>query len=185
MEGQNSQDQKRKMRYDREMNQLAIKEAFLALIAELGRRPTVAEICERSGLSDKVVRNALKTIRFEALKSPLRILTDDVLIKIFQRATGYEHEAVKIFLSKNPKVTKTEEGTIVSEEPILVPYTEHYPPDPTAAKLWLQVVEGWTEKQEHKHSGEVKITTPPVTLNITRGSKVEREQNSNEGPKAE
>ena len=34
-------------------------------------------------------------------------------------------------------------------------YTEHYPPDAASAKLWLQVVEGFSEKQETKHTGEV------------------------------
>lgn len=176
MDGNNNHEAKRKMRLDKELNQLKIKESFLALIAELSRRPTVDEVCQRSGLSDKVVRNALKTIRFEAVKSPMRLLTDDVILKLYQRATGYEHKAVK-FMTVSIGMGC---GSQVEEKE----YTEHYPPDAAAAKLWLQVVEGWTEKQEVKqkveHSGQVTINTPPVTLKIQRGGKV-----SNEGTEAE
>ncbi len=192
----------KKARADKEYNQLKVKESFLELIKELNRRPTVDEVCKRSGLSDKVVRNGLKAINFDKLKSPLRILTDDVLIKLYQRATGYEHEAVKIFPPKATKKTKkskenkdgleemdpSAEPGLRSEketkaemgEAIIIPYTEHYPPDAAAAKLWFQIVEGWTEKQEHKHTGQVKVTAPPVTLKIQRGGKI-----TNEGTEAE
>lgn len=44
---------------------------------------------------------------------------------LFLRGTGYSHPAVKIFLPAGAK------------EPIIVPYTEYYPPDTGAAALWL------------------------------------------------
>jgi hypothetical protein len=42
-----------------------------------------------------------------------------------QRAVGYERDAVKIFCSKDGKITK-------------VPYREHVPPDVTACIFWLK-----------------------------------------------
>lgn len=70
---------------------------------------------------------------------PLRVgkdIADDVVErKLFERATGYSHPAVKIFNNM---------GEIVKEN-----YTEHYPPDTGAIKLWLMNRRGnqWKEKQ--------------------------------------
>lgn len=44
---------------------------------------------------------------------------------LFRRANGYSHDAVKIFNDRETGVTQ-------------VPYTEHYPPDTTAAIFWLK-----------------------------------------------
>ena len=44
---------------------------------------------------------------------------------LYARATGYSYDAVKIFCTKDGKVTK-------------VPYTEHVPPDVTAQIYWLK-----------------------------------------------
>jgi hypothetical protein len=56
----------------------------------------------------------------------------------YHRALGYRHPAVKIFQG-------TPEGG-----PVIVPYTEHYPPDTQAASLWLRNRQGarWRDKQE-------------------------------------
>lgn len=43
---------------------------------------------------------------------------------LFERATGYSHDAVKIF---------QHEG-----KPVLVPYTERFAPDPTSMIFWLK-----------------------------------------------
>lgn len=58
---------------------------------------------------------------------------------LYQRALGYSHEAVKIFA--DPK-TGTE---------LQVPYTEHYPPDTTAAIFWLKNRQSakWRDRVEH------------------------------------
>jgi hypothetical protein len=47
----------------------------------------------------------------------------DVAASMYERACGYSHPAVKIL---------QHEGV-----PIVVPYTEHYPPDTPAAAIWL------------------------------------------------
>lgn len=44
--------------------------------------------------------------------------------RLYQRAMGYSHPAVKVFLYQGA--------------PVVVPYTEHYPPDTTAAIFWLK-----------------------------------------------
>jgi DNA-binding XRE family transcriptional regulator len=56
--------------------------------------------------------------------------------RLFKRATGYTHKAVKIF---------NDGGT-----PMIVDYIEHYPPDTGAAIFWLKnrQKDFWRDKQE-------------------------------------
>lgn len=67
----------------------------------------------------------------------------DVAESLYARATGYSHEAVKIFMPGG------------ADDPVYAPYTEHYPPDTTAASLWLRNRQSgkWRDKQEHEHAG--------------------------------
>jgi hypothetical protein len=57
--------------------------------------------------------------------------------RLFRRAIGYSHPAVKIFHN---------DGDIIR-----APYTEHYPPDTAAAKHWLnnRRPQQWRERMEH------------------------------------
>lgn len=66
----------------------------------------------------------------------------DVAEKLYRRAMGYSHEAVKIFQ--------------VDGAPLIVPYTEHYPPDTQAASLWLRNRQPrkWRDKVDHEHAGK-------------------------------
>lgn len=67
---------------------------------------------------------------------------------LYHRATGYKHEAVKIFCNKDGEVTE-------------VPYVEHYPPDTTAGIFWLKnrQPKEWRDRHEvHTNiTGEVKV----------------------------
>ena len=68
---------------------------------------------------------------------------------LYQRALGYSHQAVKIFMPAG------------AENPIYAAYTEHYPPDTAAASLWLRnrQPEKWRDKQEVEHSGNLVVQT--------------------------
>ena len=82
---------------------------------------------------------------------PLRVgkdIADDIVErKLFERATGYSHPAVKIFNA---------DGQILE-----APYVEHYPPDTGAIKLWLmnRRAAQWKEKQPEgtANDGGLKI----------------------------
>lgn len=65
----------------------------------------------------------------------------NVANKLYRRALGYKHKAVKMF---------NHQGVIVREE-----YIEHYPPDTTAAIFWLKNRQSgkWRDKTDHEHSG--------------------------------
>lgn len=66
----------------------------------------------------------------------------EVADRLYQRALGYSHKAVKMFQAG---------GEILTEE-----YDEHYPPDTQAASLWLRNRQPrkWRDKQELEHSGK-------------------------------
>lgn len=73
----------------------------------------------------------------------------NVAERLYQRAIGYSHEAVKIFMPAG------------AAEPVYAPYTEHYPPDTQAASLWLRNRQPakWRDKQELDHT--VKLSDIP------------------------
>lgn len=85
----------------------------------------------------------------EALKKGKTIADATVAQRLYQRATGYSHEAVKI-------VADAKSG---AEH--IVPYTEHYAPDTTACIFWLKnrQKEKWRDKTETEHSGGVRVIT--------------------------
>lgn len=72
----------------------------------------------------------------------------DVAEKLYRRACGYSHEAVKIFMPAG------------HDKPFYAPYTEHYAPDTQAASLWLRNRQPakWRDKVDMEHSGSVTIT---------------------------
>lgn len=54
-------------------------------------------------------------------------LCDDIIEKsLFQRASGYTYDAVKIFMPAG------------ASAPVYAPYVEHVPPDPTSMIFWLK-----------------------------------------------
>lgn len=87
---------------------------------------------------------------FESIKRGKHQADAMVAQSLYKRATGYEHDAVKIF---------NDQGS-----PLVVDYTERYPPDTAAAIFWLKNrrPDMWRDKQEIDHSskdGSMKPTT--------------------------
>lgn len=76
----------------------------------------------------------------EALKLGKEAADQRVEQSLYRRATGYSHDSVKIFQYEG--------------QPVEVPFTEHYPPDTTAAIFWLKNrrPDLWRDRQEHHHT---------------------------------
>jgi hypothetical protein len=95
-------------------------------IAKLGA--TDVDIAKCFQVSESTI-NAWKREHFEfaeALKRGKQVADALVEASLFHRATGYSHEAVKIFA--DPKTGAEKQ----------VAYIEHYPPDTTACIFWLK-----------------------------------------------
>lgn len=101
---------------------------------------TDAEMAAFWGVTETTVNNwKLKHPEFvESLKAGKVSADSDVSKSLYRRALGYSHDAVKILQY---------EGA-----PVIVPYTEHYPPDTTAAIFWLKNRRkaDWRDKTEHE-----------------------------------
>lgn len=84
----------------------------------------------------------------EAIKTGKGPADDRVERSLYQRAMGYSHDSVKIFMPAG------------AQEPVYAPFVEHIPPDTTACIFWLKNRRRleWRDKQEHELSGEIKYT---------------------------
>lgn len=115
----------------------------------------VLEMAER-GATDMEIADALdvsvRTLyRWKAeredFRHALKIAKDEADARVertlYERALGYEHDAVKIFCSKDGQVTK-------------VPYREKVAPDTTAIIFWLKnrKREDWRDKIDHELAGK-------------------------------
>jgi len=82
----------------------------------------------------------------EAIKRGREIADQEVAAALKHRAMGYSHSEDKIFLGKDG-------------EPVIVPTTKHYPPDPTAMIFWLKNRQPtwWRDKHEVAHSGSLTL----------------------------
>jgi hypothetical protein len=80
-----------------------------------------------------------------AVKAGRDVADATVAERLYARAVGYSHPAVKIFQSGG--------------EPLEVPYTEHYPPDIQACIFWLRNRrrQDWHEKIEHDRPGASEL----------------------------
>lgn len=101
---------------------------------------TDVELADFFGTSE-VTLNAWKKAHPEFLKSMNAgkdIADAEVADKLYHRARGYSHPAVKIFMPAG------------ASEPVYAEYVEHYPPDTPAASLWLRnrQPKRWRDKQE-------------------------------------
>src|SRR5262245_5399421 len=101
---------------------------------------TDEQIADALGMSETTV-NAWKHDHVEfaaALKRGKAVADAEVAEKLYRRAMGYSHQAVKI-------VADAKTG---AEH--IVPYTEHYPPDATACIFWLKNrrPDSWRDKTE-------------------------------------
>ena len=89
---------------------------------------TDADLAEAFGVSVVTIDNWKIKFRDEflgSLKAGKEEADNHVERSLYARATGYSYDAVKIFHTKDGKITK-------------VPYTEHVPPDVTACIYWLK-----------------------------------------------
>ena len=79
----------------------------------------------------------------DAIKVNKEIADQRVERSLFERATGYERNSVKIFCDKDGNVTE-------------VPYREYVPPDATSMIFWLKNRKPaeWRDKQELALTGD-------------------------------
>jgi hypothetical protein len=94
-------------------------------------------LAEFFGVNEDTIHTWKKQhVEFSEALSRGRLLPDaKVAQSLYKRAIGYEHKAVKIMQFNG--------------EPVIVPYTQRYPPDTLAAIKWLSIrrPDLWRDKQ--------------------------------------
>lgn len=114
---------------------------------------TDAQLAGAFGVTEQTINNwkLAHPNFFESLKRGKDEADARVAKSLFERALGYSHPAVKIITVPRG----SNQGSDIEE----VPYTEHYPPDTTAAIFWLKnrQRDQWRDKQEVEHSGVVSF----------------------------
>ncbi len=82
-----------------------------------------------------------------------------VINSLYQKAVGYEQDAVKIFMPSG------------AEAPVYATYREKIAPDTTAAIFWLKNRKpaDWRDKQELDHTSSDKSMSPTQILLVAPG----------------
>jgi hypothetical protein len=120
------------------------KSEFAAQAEKLCRLgATDAEMADFFGVCRRTIDNwkVAHPEFFDCLRRGKLHADANVAERLYQRATGYSHEAVKIFNDGGKEM--------------LVPYTEHYPPDTTACIFCLKNrrPDHWRDKVQQELTG--------------------------------
>lgn len=118
---------------------------------------TDVEMADFFGVTEQTLHNWRKAHpKFLESTTRGKMLADaEVAEKLFHRAKGYSHDAVKIFNNNGIEM--------------IVPYIENYPPDTQAASLWLRnrQPKKWRDKQEIDHTSSDRSMSPASAENLT------------------
>ena len=92
----------------------------------------------------------------DSIKSGKREADANVANRLYNRALGYSHKAVKIFMPAN------------AEEPVYADYTEQYPPDTAAAIFWLKNRQPakWRDKIETENKTTIEFDQAKADVRI-------------------
>lgn len=138
---------------------------------------TDAEMADILGFSEVTINN-WKEIHEDfnlALKKGKLIADSNVASRLYERALGYEHDAIEI-----KTITLPLGG---GSEIVEVPVKKYFPPDPTSAIFWLKNRQPgkWRDKQDitiagdkenplqHEHSVDYKNMTDEQLRQIASG----------------
>ena len=81
-----------------EYNHSIIRDAYVTLIQSLKRKPTIAEVSENCNLCVDTINKHIRELKFDPLKHPLRVLTDDVIISIISSAKNGSAGSQKLWM---------------------------------------------------------------------------------------
>lgn len=87
-----------KVRIDKMRNQAIVQQAYIDLIKNLKRCPTILEVSEHVNLSAVTIEKHISEMKFEPIQSPMRSLTPDVLASIYNSARKGQSASQKLWL---------------------------------------------------------------------------------------
>lgn len=92
----------------------------------------------------------------QATKTGKEAADERVINSLYHRANGYSFDAVKIFMPAG------------AAEPVYAPYTEHVPPDTTAAIFWLKNrrPKEWRDRIALANDPDNPLTSPEAQTRV-------------------
>ena len=88
----------KKQRIDFEFNQAKIQEAFIKFFSKKKRRPTISELAEYSGLSEKTIFRHLKKLGIQEFLDTYKVLTDNVIMSLYNSTKDGKAAEVKLWM---------------------------------------------------------------------------------------
>lgn len=79
-------------------NQTKILATFKKLMTKNGKKPTPTEISDESGISLRTVKRHLRKLRCELYLSDFRILTDEIVVALYEKAKEGRAPEVKLWM---------------------------------------------------------------------------------------
>jgi hypothetical protein len=89
---------KKEGRTDWLRNQALVQTAYVDLLKELKRCPTILEVANKVHLSIKAIDNHVKQLKFEPLGDSMRALTPDVVASIYNSARKGQPASQKLWM---------------------------------------------------------------------------------------
>jgi predicted transcriptional regulator len=88
----------KKRKRDFELNQVMILEAFLKLLNDKSRKPTLEEISNETGLSMKTIDRHMKELSYDKYICDLKALTVNVMMGFYNKAKEGKAPEVKLWM---------------------------------------------------------------------------------------
>lgn len=76
----------------------AIRQVYLHVIESEGRLPTQDQVAEKLGITPRTVRGHIKNITLGSFALPLKVLTPNVMIALYNRAVGGDTGAIRTWV---------------------------------------------------------------------------------------
>ena len=81
-----------------DLNHHIIRDSYVKLIKDFKRKPTIAEVSKDCNLSHNTIDKHIKELKFDPLKHPLRMLTEDVILSIANSAKRGSSASQKLWM---------------------------------------------------------------------------------------
>lgn len=98
----------KKKRSDFILNKTKIMSALKELMLRTGRKPTMDEIAMESGVNKRTVKRHMQNYRDENYMKDFQVLTDEIIIALYQKAKEGRAAEVKLWLQLVEKWKETQ-----------------------------------------------------------------------------
>ncbi|HYX08431.1 MAG TPA: hypothetical protein VE912_17000 [Bacteroidales bacterium] len=93
-----TKNNKTSKRKDFEFNNVLVRNAFLEIFNETGRKPKLVELADKTGLHFETIRSHVNELQFTPQSDTMRVLTPDVIASLARQCIGGDVRAIKLWM---------------------------------------------------------------------------------------